>query len=418
MSLNLKDIITNIFHSDEKEKEEEEKRTANLQQKTNNVFGKDSIIASVNPFLKKNGELFNPQLDYQKFLDNPNISQTAKRFITNATGLSPTASNTDNSSYESYTKSSGIDSSFNFNSNADENNLAAMDVTTELPKLSTNQISDIISKHFSKSTVIKPSDAEGIYNAQQKSGMSALAILGIGALESGYGTSNIAKQKNNIWGWNATNVNPGGNATTFSQMSQGALEFANSFMKTYYNGYGAKSILSAGTGNNPSGKGYAYNDDGTINSKWATDIGSIMKTFYQTAKSNSTVSKSSNNIVSSAKNYIGTPYVWGGESMDEGGMDCSGFVYAALKDAGYDIGRTTAQGYRSYGKSVSKSDMQPGDLIFFGKNGNASHIGIYIGNGQMIHSSGGSNNTKSNPGKGVTIANVDYRGDFLEARRY
>ena len=100
-------------------------------------------------------------------------------------------------------------------------------------------------------------------------------------------------------------------------------------------------------------------------------------------------------------------------------MDCSGFVYNALKDAGYDVGRTTAQGYRSYGTSVSKSDMQPGDLIFFGKNNNdASHIGIYIGNGQMIHSSGGSKNTKSNPGKGVSIANVDYRSDFLEARRY
>ena len=114
--------------------------------------------------------------------------------------------------------------------------------------------------------------------------MSALAILGIGALESGYGTSNIAKQKNNIWGWNATNVNPGGNATAFSQMSKGAEEFANAFMKTYYNGYGAKSIYAAGTGNNPSGKGYAYHDNGTINTKWATDIGSIMKNFYQTAK--------------------------------------------------------------------------------------------------------------------------------------
>ena len=53
--------------------------------------------------------------------------------------------------------------------------------------------------------------------------------------------------------------------------------------------------------------------------------------------------------------------------MDEGGMDCSGFVYNALKDAGYNVGRTTANGYRSYGKVVSKDAMQPGDLIFFGK---------------------------------------------------
>lgn len=128
--------------------------------------------------------------------------------------------------------------------------------------------------------------------------------------------------------------------------------------------------------------------------------------------------QSDNNIVNAAKNYIGTPYVWGGESMSEGGMDCSGFVYAALKDAGYDIGRTTAQGYRNYGTAVPKSDMRPGDLIFYGKDGKASHIGIYIGDGQMIHSSGGSKNTKSNPGKGVSVANVEHRSDFLEARRY
>ncbi len=124
-------------------------------------------------------------------------------------------------------------------------------------------------------------------------------------------------------------------------------------------------------------------------------------------------------ISDAAQKYIGTPYVWGGSSKAHGGMDCSGFVYNALKDAGYDVGRTNAQGYRSRGTVVSKSDMQPGDLIFFGKNNNdASHIGIYLGNGKMIHSAGGQRNTKSNPGKGVSIVNVDHRSDFLEARRY
>lgn len=130
------------------------------------------------------------------------------------------------------------------------------------------------------------------------------------------------------------------------------------------------------------------------------------------------VTGTGNSIADTAQKYLGTPYVWGGESMAEGGMDCSGFVYNALKDAGYNVGRTTAQGYRSYGSSVSKDAMLPGDLIFFGKNGNASHIGIYLGNGQMIHSAGGSKNTKSNPGKGVSIVNVNHRSDFLEARRY
>lgn len=123
-------------------------------------------------------------------------------------------------------------------------------------------------------------------------------------------------------------------------------------------------------------------------------------------------------LVDSAKKFLGTPYVWGGESMAEGGMDCSGFVYNALKGAGYNVGRDTAQGYRKLGTAVNKSDLKEGDLIFFGTGDKATHIGIYIGNGQMIHSSGGSKNTKDNPGKGVSIANVDYRSDFLEARRY
>ena len=98
----------------------------------------------------------------------------------------------------------------------------------------------------------------------------------------------------------------------------------------------------------------------------------------------------------SAKKFLGTPYV------------C----------AGYNVGRDTAQGYRRLGTAVSKNDLQEGDLIFYGKGDKATHIGIYIGNGQMIHSSGGSKNTKNNPGKGVSIANIDYRSDFLEARRY
>ena len=129
-------------------------------------------------------------------------------------------------------------------------------------------------------------------------------------------------------------------------------------------------------------------------------------------------SQGKGDIVSMAKKYLGTPYVWGGESMEEGGMDCSGFVYNALKDAGFNVGRTTAQEYRNQGSAVSKADLQPGDLIFYGKNNNATHIAIYLGNGQIIHSAGGSKNTKSNPGKGVSITTLNHRSDFIEGRRY
>lgn len=172
----------------------------------------------------------------------------------------------------------------------------------------------------------------------------------------------------------------------------------------------AKSYISQATGLTPTN--VTTTGQNTVTPTIATKQNATTITPTQS------VGESDSNIVNAAKNYIGTPYVWGGESMSEGGMDCSGFVYNALKDAGYDVGRTTAQGYRNYGTKVNQSNMQPGDLVFFGKNGKATHIGIYVGNGQMVHSSGGSSNTKANPGKGVSIANVNSRKDLLEVRRY
>lgn len=299
MSLSLNDIIGNIFHSDEKQKTTEEQNLTNLSQKANNIFGTGR--KPYNPFLNKSGELVNPYIDYQGLLDSPNTATAIKDYIILATGLKPNEQPTykKDTSNESITdKYESFKNEISYNDDTSQenstykappikpvntDNLASLDVATELPKLTAKQIESIIKKHFSNSTVISESDAQGIYDAQQKSGMSALAILGIGALESGWGTSNIAKQKNNLWGWNATNVNPMGNATTFSPVAQGAFEFANSYMKTYYNKYGAKSINSAGTGDNPAGKGYAYYDNGTINSQWATSIGQIMKSIYKTA---------------------------------------------------------------------------------------------------------------------------------------
>lgn len=411
----------------------------NAKQKIGQVFGnntakKKPLPKEYNPFLNRNGDIANPYIDYQKMLDSQKVSKKAKEYITKATGLEPsleiTLSNmgiaAGNAAGKALNNANGVNlNGFVFNNNADANNLSKLDVTTELPKLSPNQISKIIEKHFSKSTVIKPSDANGIYEAQQKSGMSALAILGIGALESGYGTSAIAKQKNNLWGWNATNVNPGGNATTFAPVAQGALEFANKYLKTYYNNYGAKSIYAAGTGDNPKGMGYAYHDNGSINPQWATSINTIMGNFYRTAQD---VYKTEgikggggtiggNTFTQAADSFLGTPYVWGGESMSEGGMDCSGFIYAALNKAGYNVPRLTAQGYRKYGTVVNKSDLQPGDLVFFGTPNNATHIGMYYGNGKIIHSTGGSKNTKYNPGKGVSYKDLSAFGNYIEGRR-
>ena len=285
MSLNFKDIVGNIFYTDKKEEESENEKTSLMQNKLKNILGisTNTGSGSYNPYLKSNGELYNPYINYQSLLDSPKTSNMAKDYIIQATGLTPTQTQ---SSVSRVTGNNTTNQPIN-NPNVDTSDLAKLDVVTELPKLTVDQIKNVLSKHFAKSTVIGEANAEGIYKAQQESGMSALAILGIGALESGYGTSSIAKQKNNLWGWGASNSNPGANAQSFKPIDEGALDFANSYLSTYYNGYGAKSIYSAGTGNNPAGMGYSYYNDGSIETRWADSVGSIMQTLYQTATSGS-----------------------------------------------------------------------------------------------------------------------------------
>ena len=123
-------------------------------------------------------------------------------------------------------------------------------------------------------------------------------------------------------------------------------------------------------------------------------------------------------LIENAKKYIGTPYVWGGESLEEGGLDCSGLMYISLKDSGYKTVRKTAQGFSLIGKSVSLDSIKSGDLLFFGKSQiKITHCAIYLGNELMIESIGSQKNTKNNKGKGVVISNLYRRLDLVCARR-
>ena len=94
-------------------------------------------------------------------------------------------------------------------------------------------------------------------------------------------------------------------------------------------------------------------------------------------------------MIKEAEKYLGMPYVWGGSSPSTS-FDCSGFVCWVINNSGngWSVGRTTANGLRGKCSYVSPADAQPGDLIFFEKTYNtvgASHVGIYVGNGMMIH---------------------------------
>ena len=94
-------------------------------------------------------------------------------------------------------------------------------------------------------------------------------------------------------------------------------------------------------------------------------------------------------MIAEAEKYLGMPYVWGGSSPSTS-FDCSGFVCWVINNCGngWNVGRTTANGLRGKCSYVSPANAQPGDLIFFEKTYNtvgASHVGIYVGNGMMIH---------------------------------
>lgn len=101
-------------------------------------------------------------------------------------------------------------------------------------------------------------------------------------------------------------------------------------------------------------------------------------------------------IIATAKQYTGVPYVWGGTSPS--GFDCSGLVYYVFGQHGITLSRT-AQAQYQHGVFVAKSNLQPGDLVFFQNTYKAgiSHVGIYIGDGQFIHASSS---------QGVTVSSL------------
>lgn len=92
-------------------------------------------------------------------------------------------------------------------------------------------------------------------------------------------------------------------------------------------------------------------------------------------------------ILSEAEKYLGYPYVWGGSSPSTS-FDCSGYVSWVINHSGWDVGRLNAEGLRRICAPVTAADAKPGDLIFFQGTYNttgASHVGIYVGDGMMIH---------------------------------
>jgi murein DD-endopeptidase len=99
-------------------------------------------------------------------------------------------------------------------------------------------------------------------------------------------------------------------------------------------------------------------------------------------------SASIENVVDRAHQLLGTPYKWGGTSIDQG-FDCSSLlVYLFKTQANIQIPRTTAAMHRSTAATIQRNALKPGDAVFFKGNGRGrvSHVGLYIGEGKFIHS--------------------------------
>ncbi|WP_024832577.1 C40 family peptidase [Ruminiclostridium josui] len=92
-------------------------------------------------------------------------------------------------------------------------------------------------------------------------------------------------------------------------------------------------------------------------------------------------------LIAYSKTFLGTPYVYGGDSPSDGGFDCSGFTQYVFGKHGYTLNRISKD-QASNGTFVAKANLQPGDLVFYSFEGNGviSHVGIYLGGGKMIHS--------------------------------
>ena len=128
-----------------------------------------------------------------------------------------------------------------------------------------------------------------------------------------------------------------------------------------------------------------------------------------TASTTSSASGSGAAVVAKAKSYIGYKYVYGGSSPSTG-FDCSGFTSYIYKQFGVSLNRTAAGQY-SNGTAVSRANLQPGDLVMFGKSG-INHVGIYIGGGMIVHA--------ENKTTGVTTDTINsgyYNNNYVGARR-
>lgn len=121
------------------------------------------------------------------------------------------------------------------------------------------------------------------------------------------------------------------------------------------------------------------------------------------------------NVIDRAHELLGTPYKWGGTSVEQG-FDCSSFlVYLFKTQANIQIPRTTLAMHRSKAVTIKRSALKPGDAVFFKGNGGGqvSHVGLYIGEGKFIHSPRTGKNIRID-----SLSNSYWNKSYTTAKRF
>ncbi len=161
-------------------------------------------------------------------------------------------------------------------------------------------------------------------------------------------------------------------------------------------GYGVITVLGYGTQGTIVGQSNGwYNIQTNVGTGW------VIGTYFSVGAAAPAAPAPASNVAAIAWQYVGYPYVWG--AAGPGAFDCSGFTQYVYARAGMSISRTTYTQYNTPGTRIgSYGGLQPGDLMFFANTAGPgiTHVGIYVGNGQMIHA--------GTPATGVEVTNINY----------
>lgn len=148
-------------------------------------------------------------------------------------------------------------------------------------------------------------------------------------------------------------------------------------------------------------------EEGYVSAQYVTLANELPKAMTMTeVKYGQGVSDVRVDVISYATQFVGNPYVWGGTSLTNG-ADCSGFTMSIMAKYGVYLPHSSKAQANS-GTRISTSELQPGDLIFYGSGRSINHVAIYIGNGQIVHAS--SRKT------GIKISNAFYRTPICATR--